>query len=290
MQIAPSELIINEDGSIYHLKLKPDEIAQKIITVGDPDRVDKITKYMSHIHVSKKKREFYTVTGEIDGENITVISTGIGSDNIDIVFNELDALVNIDFETREIKDQLTKLTFFRLGTSGALQPDIPVDAFVASEYGVGLEGLIHYYDYKAKGPSKELEEAVRACLCNDLPKIFPYAAATLPELIDVVPNSYIKGITLTMGGFYGPQGRKLRINLEHKSFLHQLQQLRWNGKSMTNFEMETSAIYAMASLLGHRALSFNVILANRALGTFSPDPAAGVENLIKSTLPIICEI
>lgn len=290
MKIAPSELILNEDGSIYHLQLKPGEAAEKIITVGDPGRVEKVAKYMSHIHVNKKKREFHTITGEIEGTPITVVSTGIGSDNIDIVFNELDALFNIDFETQMIKNKFTPLTIFRLGTSGGLQPDIDVDSFVASEYGVGLEGLVHYYDYKAEGDSADLELHIRNAIKDRLPKIYPYAAATDPSLIDAFPSNFIRGITLTMGGFYGPQGRKLRIPLQYDEFLNNLQALSWNGKRMTNFEMETGAIYAMSQLLGHRALSLNVILANRALGTFSKDPARGVEDLIKSALPYICEV
>ena len=290
MKIAPSEMILNDDGSIYHLNLKPGEVAEKIITVGDPGRVEKVAKYMSHFHVKRQKREFYSITGEIEGIPITVISTGIGSDNIDIVFNEIDALFNVDFDTKLVKDQITPLTFFRLGTSGGMQADIPVDSFIASEYGVGLEGLVHYYDFQAIGPAQELEQLIRDSIKDGLPKVYPYAAATDPKLISQFPDQFIQGITLTMGGFYGPQGRKLRISLQHDKFLDTLQSLNWNGKRMTNFEMETGAIYAMSQLLGHRALSLNVILANRAKGTFSKDPAQGVENLIKSALPYICDV
>ena len=290
MKIAPSELILNEDGSIYHLKLKPDEVAPKIITVGDPDRVDKIAKYMSHIHVSKKKREFYTVTGEVEGEVLTVISTGIGSDNIDIVLNEIDALFNIDFNTRSIKKDFTQLTFIRVGTSGGLQPEIPVESIVVSEFGVGLEGLLHYYNYQSRGEALELENLIRSRISQDLPKIFPYAAGTDKNLVAHFPNHFVRGITLTMGGFYGPQGRKLRLELQYEGFLNNLQNIEWNGKKLSNFEMETSAIYAMASLLGHKGVSLNVVLANRALGTFSADPGNAVEQLIKETLPYICSL
>ena len=287
MEIKQSELIINKDGSIYHLNLLPGDIATTIITVGDPGRVDLIKKYMSVVHISKKKREFYTVTGEIEGKPITVISTGIGSDNIDIVLNELDALINIDFNTRIVKDEIQSFNIYRIGTSGGLQEDIPVDSILISEYGIALEGLMSFYDCSSIPELESLNSMVRNKLITSIPTIHPLSFSCSEYLLDLFPTSFERGMTLTMGGFYAPQGRQLRAKVLDATILDKLREVNWDGSRLTNFEMETGAIYGMAQLMGHRALSLNVILANRGKGTFSPDPKAAVINLIDKALPYI---
>ncbi|MAM23624.1 MAG: phosphorylase [Croceibacter sp.] len=284
MQIPESELILNADGSIYHLNILPEQLAQTVITVGDPDRVEDITKHFDSVDVKVRKREFHTQTGKCNGKSITVISTGIGTDNIDIVFNELDALANIDLKTREIKAEKTALDIIRVGTSGAIQEDIPIDSFLVSELGIGFDTLLHYYDSKhlqrlnlSKSLTQQLELSEE--------KSHPYIVSADPELLKTLDSTkLIKGITATNVGFYAPQGRVLRAGLSDVNFMQKLKNARLDARKITNLEMETAGIYGMASLLGHRAVSLNAILANRANGEFSKSPKGTVDNLILYTL------
>jgi uridine phosphorylase len=279
--IAPSELIITENNTIYHLDLAPEEVADTIITVGDPDRVSEVSKYFDQIDVRRQHREFVSHTGYLSGKRITVVSTGIGTDNIDIVFNELDALVNIDFKTRTIKSDLTSLSIIRIGTSGALQPDIPVDHIVASTHGIGLDNLMHFY---ADDDLSKLGEAFNKEVIRDNPfTVYAYAADDV-LISQMNSDQIVKGMTVTCSGFYGPQGRVLRGPLKDKAIIDRLSQFTFEGCRITNFEMETSGIYGMAHMLGHRALSLNAIVANRVNKTFSKNGKAAVEYLIRYTL------
>ena len=281
LKIAESELILNADGSIYHLNILPEDIADTIITVGDPERIKAITKYFDEIQVEKSKREFATVTGVFKGKRLTVISTGIGTDNIDIVFNELDALANIDLKNRTINERFRQLTFIRIGTTGGLQSDIPVDTMVASQYAVGMDGLMHFYDCPALDDTEnEIDNYIRSQ--SDFP---PYVFSGDKNLLASIPDTFVQGITVTCAGFYGPQNRSLRLNPKNAQFLNSLQtvEIEKNLK-FVNFEMETAGIYGMASVLGHRAISLSVILANRATGHFSNDPSKSVDKLIENVL------
>jgi len=278
MRIAESELILNKDQSIYHLKLKPGEVATTIITVGDPQRVDLITNHFDSISISRINREFKTVTGSYKGLRLTVIATGIGTDNIDIVFNELDALFNIDFQTRQIKEDKTALRFIRIGTSGTLREDIPVDSYLISKYAVGLDGLLHYYKDEHTR-EKPLEDLLKQQEFVDM----AYAVSASEELLDLFSEIGLQGITLTAPGFYAPQSRQLR--LEPKYQISQLvSELNYKGINFTNLEMETAGIYGLAALLGHQAISLNALLANRITGEFSNKPSETVESLIKTVL------
>ena len=284
MRIPESELILNEDGSIYHLNLRPEQLAETVITVGDPDRVSDITKHFDSIEVTVKKREFHTQTGRINGKRITVISTGIGTDNIDIVFNELDALVNIDLTTRTVKSELKSLDIVRVGTSGAIQEDIPLDSFLVSEIGIGFDTLLHYYD-SFHIQNKDFAEALTTHLLLSKEKSEPYVVPCDTTLLSRLDSTeMIKGTTATNVGFYAPQGRVLRAGLSDVKFMSRLQNFAFKGRKITNLEMETAGIYGMSSLLGHRALSMNAILANRASGTFSKTPQQTVDKLITYTL------
>ena len=283
-KLSDSELIINPDGSIYHLNLLPDQLAPTIITVGDPERVEKITQHFDKVEVIVRKREFHTQTGTYKGKRLTVISTGIGTDNIDIVMNELDALVNIDFHTRTIKKNLTSLEIIRIGTSGSLQQEIPVDSFLASEIGVGLDALLHFY--KNEGIQEiELREALIKNLYGGAIKSSPYCVTADAQLLSRfdLPQVF-RGITATNIGFYGPQGRVLRLPLADPGLNEKISAFSFQGKKITNMEMETSAIYALSKLLGHRAISLNAIIANRVTGDFSSDPVKAVDRLIEFTL------
>lgn len=282
--IASSELILNPDGSVYHLNLLPEHIAHDIIFVGDQNRVEKITQHFDRIEFSQQKREFKTQTGYFKGKRMTVMSTGIGPDNIDIVMNELDALVNIDLATRTVKDELTSLNIIRIGTSGSLQADIPVDSFVMSQYGLGLDNMLRSYLIDAIS-EKEIEEAFIQQTNWDLRKGRPYVikgSETLEKRIE--SDQMYKGFTGTAGGFYGPQGRVLRLPIQDPELNTKMDTFEFEGIKMTNLEMETGAIYGLGKLLGHECLSLNAIIANRANGTFSADPYKAVDALIAYTL------
>jgi uridine phosphorylase len=278
--IQSSELILNPDGSVYHLNLLPEHIANDIIFVGDQNRVEKITQFFDSIEFSTQKREFKTQTGLFKGKRITVMSTGIGPDNIDIVINELDALVNIDLKTRLPKENFTSLNIVRIGTSGSLQADIPVDSFVMSKFGLGLDNMLRSYLIDEISELK-MEDAFIKHTNWDLKKGRPYVISCSEKLEKLFESDTIfKGITGTAGGFYGPQGRVLRLNIQDESLNSKMDNFNYNGTSMTNLEMETAAIYGLGKLLGHHCLSLNAIIANRANGTFSEDPYKAVDELI----------
>lgn len=284
MKIEASELIINKDGSIYHLNLLPEDLAQTVITVGDPDRVESVTKHFDTIEVSKQKREFKTITGTYKGKRITVISTGIGTDNIDIVFNELDALVNIDFKTRTVKNTHTALDIIRIGTSGTVQANISIDSFIISELAIGFDSLMLFYksDHVL---NKKCSEAFVKQTNWDKEKSTPYVVSYDKTLGDKFKSdNMVSGFTATNVGFYGPQSRVLRLALSDDLLNKKLAQFSYNGQHITNLEMETAGIYGMAKLLGHKAVSLNAILANRATGEFSEKPNALIEDLIIFTL------
>lgn len=284
MPLAPSELILNEDQSIYHLHLKPEHLADIIITVGDPDRVSAVTKHFDKVEFSTQKREFKTETGTYRGKRISVISTGIGTDNIDIVFNELDALANIDFETREIREQKKSLTIIRLGTSGAIQPEIPVDSILLSKRAVGFDALLHFYQSE-NVRDLTFEKAFQNHLQLNPNKSTPYAVdADFNLLNHFQGESYFQGTTVTNVGFYGPQGRVLRLQTEDPKLNKKLQSFSFGSEKITNLEMETAGIYGLSKLLGHRALSINAILANRATGSFSLNPSETVNKMIAEAL------
>ncbi|CAL2061544.1 nucleoside phosphorylase [Tenacibaculum sp. 190524A05c] len=289
MNIQNSELILNQDGSIYHLNLRPEHIANDIIFVGDQDRVDKITKHFDKIEFSTQKREFKTTTGYYKGKRLSVISTGIGPDNIDIVINELDALVNIDLETRALKEEHTALNIVRIGTSGSLQKDIPVDSFLISTHSLDINGMLHAYQINEIS-HPDIEEAFTKHTNWSSKKADPIIIANSQELEDKLSsNETFKGITATAGGFYGPQGRVLRLPLQDPDINKKIDSFNFNGNRITNLEMETSAIYGLSKLLGHNALSMNAILANRANGTFSAEPGKIVAELIEYTLDKLVE-
>jgi uridine phosphorylase len=289
MNIQNSELILNQDGSIYHLNLRPEHIANDIIFVGDQDRVDKVTKHFDKIEFSTQKREFKTTTGYYKGKRLSVISTGIGPDNIDIVLNELDALVNIDLETRALKEEHTALNIVRIGTSGSLQKDIPVDSFLISTHSLDINGMLHAYQIDEIS-HPDIEEAFTKHTNWSSKKADPIIIANSQELEDKLSsNETFKGITATAGGFYGPQGRVLRLPLQDPDINKKIDSFNFNGNRITNLEMETSAIYGLSKLLGHNALSMNAILANRANGTFSAEPGKIVAELIEYTLDKLVE-
>lgn len=283
-KIAASELILNPDGSVYHLNLKPENIATNIIFVGDQNRVPKIAMHFETIEFETQKREFRTITGTYKGTRFSVISTGIGPDNIDIVMNELDALVNIDLKSRTVKTAHTKLNIVRIGTSGSLQSDIPVDSFVLAQYGLGFDGLLHAYDCEHILEA-EMEDAFIKHTNWSPRKSRPYLVKGSELLIQKLKSekAFI-GVTATAGGFYGPQGRVLRLALQDPSLNGKIDNFEFEGFKVTNLEMETSAIYGLAKLMGHEACSMNAIIANRANGTFSEDPYKPVEELIVYTL------
>lgn len=279
--IKESELILNPDGSIYHLNLRPEQVADTIILVGDPNRVPRVSAYFDTIEFSTQKREFCTHTGTYKGKRLTALSTGIGPDNIDIVINELDALFNIDLHTRKPKEQLTSLNIVRFGTSGSLQADIPVDSFVLSSHGLGMDNMLHAYKDAPKVREIAMEEAFMAHTQWNTDKGRPYIVGcgeTLKQRL--LTDKVFEGITGTAPGFYGPQGRMLRLPVQDPTLNDKLHSFNYKGYRMTNLEMETSAIYGLSKLLGHQAVSLNAIIANRAAGTFTKDTRKVVENLI----------
>lgn len=284
-----AELILNEDGSIYHLALRPGQVASLIFTVGDPDRVSQVSRYFDKIDEKAQKREFVTHTGWVGSKRVTVISTGIGPDNVDIVLNELDALFNVDFETRKPKSIITPLTFIRLGTAGSLQREIPVDSFVASSAAIGMDGLLQFYQ-AAEQQTHPILEALRAHTGQDWTfPLRPYYCAGDESLLSHFAKGFHQGITATNPGFYGPQGRMLRAPVRQAGYLDLLQSFEFQGKKIVNLEMETAAIYGLSKLLGHRAVSLSAILANRPEGKFSTQAQRSVQNLIETVLEKISE-
>jgi uridine phosphorylase len=280
----PSELIITPRGAIYHLNLKPEEIGDTILLVGDPARTEKVAKFFDSVELKREHREFKSITGDLKGQRVTVLSTGIGTDNIDIVLNELDALVNIDFETRRERESKKSLRLIRLGTSGSLSPDIPAGSVVISAFGLGTDGLLNYYSPQFAQEETELTR-IFSEICqypHDWAK--PYAVKADEDLLHTLSAVAFSGITVTACGFYGPQGRILRAKPRIDDLLSRYQAVKFGGYAVTNFEMETSAIYGMSRILGHRAVSVSVIVANRVRKEFSTDPDADVENMIRYSL------
>jgi uridine phosphorylase len=289
-RIAESELIINDRGAVYHLNCRPEEIANTIITVGDPDRVATVSKYFDTIEFKNHHREFITHTGYIGKKRLTCVSTGIGPDNIDIVLNELDALVNIDLHTRTIKEKLTVLNIIRLGTSGSLQKEIPVDSFVAGTHGLGLDNLMNFYRTQNNEEEKQIIQAFNTHTQLSSGNISPYINMASAALIKHFTDGYHQGITVTCPGFYGPQGRILRMGLAYPNLIDTLTGFNFGNHRISNFEMETSAIYGMGKILGHHCLSLSAIVANRITKEFSANGNAAVEELIKTSLAIIEKI
>lgn len=286
-KIGASELIINKRGAIYHINLRPEELADTVITVGDPDRVKEVSKHFDAIEHRQQHREFVAHTGRIGSRRITVISTGIGPDNIDIVLNELDALVNIDLDTREPRAQPRPLQIIRIGTSGSLQPDVPVDSFVASTHGIGMDNLLHFYRVPHQDEERELIQAfvTQTQLHNHLS--YPYIHGAGVQLLKKFTQGYHHGITVTCPGFYGPQGRVLRLGLALPGLNDALTAFRFGQHRITNFEMETAAIYGLGRALGHSCLSLSAIVANRLSKTFSSDGEAVVAKLIRHSLELL---
>lgn len=283
-RIAESELIINSRGAVYHLDIRPEELADTVITVGDPDRVAEVSKHFDRMEFKNRHREFISHTGYVGNKRLTVLSSGIGPDNIDIVINELDALVNIDFETRLIKPELRSINIIRLGTSGSLQADIPVDAFVASTHGLGVDNLLHFYRSEHTEEEKQLIQSFITHTQITAPMSQPYINGAAPSLLKHFVEGFHQGITVTCPGFYGPQGRVLRLGIRNPELINRLTDFRFGPHRITNFEMETSAIYGLGSLLGHHCLALNAIVANRVVQEFSKDGKAAVEKLIVAFL------
>ena len=284
--IAASELIINNRGAVYHLNCRPEEVADTIITVGDPDRVKEVSKHFDKIEFKNNHREFITHTGLIGSKRISVVSTGIGPDNIDIVLNELDALVNIDFETRIIKENLTQLNIIRVGTSGSLQEKIPVDNFVVSTHGLGLDNLMNFYRHSNNEEELQIKQAFVTHTQIDA-VTQPYIFGASPALLKEFVKDFHHGITVTCPGFYGPQGRVLRLGLAQPNLIDNLTSFAFGSHRISNFEMETSAIYGLGKVLGHHCLSLSAIVANRINKEFSKDGNAAVERLIVKTLDVV---
>lgn len=289
MSLQASELILNPDGSIYHLNLRPDDVASKVILVGDPGRVARVTRFFDKVELKKSKREFITHTGWYKGNRISVVSTGIGTDNIDIVLNELDALVNIDLKTRHKRLQPSRLELIRLGTSGAIQPEIPVDAMVLSEVAIGFDGLLHYYR-SGHIQMTDLQAAFTEYSRWPAVKATPYAVRCDSTLFNKLRSKdVLVGFTATNPGFYGPQGRSLRLDLEDPEMMDTLAGFSFGNLRITNMEMETAAIYGLAKLMGHAAVSVNCILANRASHAFSRDAKVAVDEMIVYVLEKLVE-
>jgi uridine phosphorylase len=283
LEIIPaSELILNKDGSIYHLNLLPGEIGDYIITVGDPDRVDAVAKHFDSVRLEKTNREFKTVTGRLGNKSISVISTGISTDNIDIFLNELDALVNVDFEKRQVKPEHTSLNIIRIGTSGTIQKEMPLDSFLLSHFAIGFDGLFNFYPEVAEIES-QLAKEVKQAFSNFQPFVFEMDH----DLGKHFSASFLFGITATLGGFYAPQGRAIRLSRGPHNWMQDLCSFDTNGRNITNIEMETAGIYGLSKMLGHRAISLNAILANRITGEFSKNPQKTINDLIVKSLSIV---
>lgn len=290
MSKASSELILNADGSIYHCNIRPEHLSDWVITVGDPDRVKEVSKYFDEIEFKTQKREIITHTGTYNGKRLTVISTGMGTDNIDIVLSELDAVANLNLQTGETNSDFKKLNIVRLGTSGALHADIPVDSFVLSSYGLGFDGLMHFYEGSESFFEKEVGNAFLAYSQWDSKKAEPYIVKGSQFLMDQLSSDRtISGITATALGFYGPQGRELRLAPSPSDINAILAGFSHNGIRITNFEMETSGIYGLCKMMGHDAMSLNCIVANRALGEFSKDSHATIDKMIQYALEKLTE-
>lgn len=283
-EMRDSELILNDDGSVYHLNVRPEHLADTIILVGDPGRVEQVSSYFDSIEHRRQNREFKTHTGTLNGKQLTVLSTGIGTDNIDITINELDAAVNIDLETLQIKPNKKSLNLIRIGTSGALQENIPIGTHLISEYALGFDGLLHYYNYPYSKEELEIGGKINQHLAWNTKLPEPYLVKSSKVLLNKLGGSMTKGITATASGFYGPQGRKLRLDPSDKNINERLTAFKYNEHRITNFEMETSALYGLGRLLGHNCITCCAIIANRIRKEYSEDHLKDVKGLIESVL------
>ena len=282
---APSELIINEDGSIFHLHLTPQQIADKIMLVGDPGRVSLVASYFDEKEFEVESREFKTITGTYKGKRLTVLSTGIGCDNIDIVMNELDALANIDFETRTEKDEHRTLTLVRIGTCGGLQPNTPTGTYIASVKSIGFDGLLNFYAGRNEVCDLPLEEAFKTHMNWSPLLAAPYVIDANAELIDrIAANDMVRGITIACGGFFGPQGRELRIPLADPKQNEKVESFVYQGLHITNFEMESSALAGLSALLGHKAMTCCMVIANRLAKEVNANYKNSINGLIELVL------
>lgn len=284
--IPSSELIINEDGSIFHLHIKPEQLADKLVICGDPERVDKIASYFDTKEVSVSSREFHTVTGTYKGKRITALSHGIGSDNIEIVMNELDALANIDFETRTAKDEHCTLTVVRIGTSGGLQDYTPIGSYVAAEYAIGFDGVLHFYGDRDKVVDHDFQDALIKGLDWQLDGLKPYVVKAPQDLVEQITGGtdIVHGCTIACNGFYAPQGRRLRGSLADPELNRKIMDFEYNGHRITNFEMESSALAGLAAILGHRALTVCTIIAGRKSENMNTSYKDSLSNLIETVL------
>ena len=283
--IPPSELIINEDGSIFHLHVRPEQLADKVILVGDPGRVQTVAAHFDRLECDIQSREFHTITGWYKDKRITVVSTGIGCDNIDIVMNEIDALANIDFATRTIKDELRVLDLVRIGTCGGLQPENPIGSYIASCKSIGFDGLLNFYAGRNDVCDLAFEQAFKEHLDWNPLLCAPYVIDANPELIErVAGEEMVRGVTIACGGFFGPQGRKVRLELADPDQNERIQSFRYEGWKITNFEMESSALAGLARLMGHRAMTCCMVIANRLAGEAYTRYKGTIDELIKLVL------
>jgi uridine phosphorylase len=281
----PSELIINPDGTVFHLHLLPEELAEKVLLVGDPGRVRLVASFFDTIEIEKENREFVTITGTYKGERFSVVSTGIGTDNIDIVVNELDALANIDFSTRTEKAEKKSLTLVRMGTSGAMQPDIPVNSFVLSKTSIGFDGLLNFYTDVEKISNLDFEEKFMNHTSWNKRLTTPYVVDCSDEIYNkMCSDQTVEGITISAPGFYAPQGRELRVPLLDPELNDKIGAFRYEGRAITNFEMECSAIYGLSKHMGHKAMTICTIIANRIRKEANASYHGRVKEMIEYTL------
>ena len=287
MRIAESELILNERGAVYHLNLLPGELAETVILVGDPDRVSIVSRYFDVIEIRRQHREFVTHTGTLNNKKISVVSTGIGTDNIDIVLNELDALVNIDLKERTIKSQRQSLNIIRIGTCGSLQANAPKDSFIVSTHGLGIDNLLNFYVHSNNSEEKNILQDFRRHTQIHESFSHPYIASASTTLLKHFIDDFHHGITVTCPGFYGPQGRVLRLGLANPEMINLLTTFQSGNHKIINFEMETAGIYGLGKLLDHNCISLSTVVANRVAKTFSKDAGAAIKNLIEKTLNIL---
>lgn len=285
MKYAPSELIINPDGSAFHLHLQPQHLSDRVILVGDPGRVNTVASHFESKEAEVSSREFHTITGTYHGKRITVLSTGIGCDNIDIVVNELDALANIDFQTRQDRPTFRQLTLVRIGTCGGLQPDTPLGTYVASVKSIGFDGLLNYYADRNRVCDLDIEQAFRTHMDWSPLKGAPYVATATPDLIEQIAGTdMLRGITIACGGFYGPQGRRLRMEIQDPDQNHKIESFRYHDLKICNFEMESSALAGLASILGHRAMTCCMVIANRYAQEMNTTYKNSIDDLIQIVL------
>lgn len=285
MKYAPSELIINPDGSAFHLHLQPQHLSDRVILVGDPGRVNTVASHFESKEDEVCSREFHTITGTYHGKRITVLSTGIGCDNIDIVVNELDALANIDFQTRQDRPTFRQLTLVRIGTCGGLQPDTPLGTYVASVKSIGFDGLLNYYADRNRVCDLDIEQAFRTHMDWSPLKGAPYVATATPDLIEQIAGTdMLRGITIACGGFYGPQGRRLRMEIQDPDQNRKIESFRYHDLKICNFEMESSALAGLASILGHRAMTCCMVIANRYAQEMNTTYKNSIDDLIQIVL------